>query len=199
MCGIAGVYDLGAGPPTAAVVKRMVDAIAHRGPDGEGCYVDGPVALAHRRLSIIDLSAAGHQPMANETGDVVVIHNGEIYNFQALRVALESAGHAFHSQTDSEVIVHAYEEWGERCVERFNGMFVFALYDRRGRSSEGRLFVARDRYGVKPLYYYAADGVLLFASEIKALLRHPAVAVPVSASALSEYFTFPHSFDDRNV
>src|SRR5690349_19631902 len=116
MCGIAGIYDLGGGPPNAAVIDRMTEAIAHRGPDGVGSYVNGPIALGHRRLAIIDLSDAGRQPMANETGDVVVAHNGEIYNFQSLRTTLEAAGHVFRSHTDTEVIVHAYEEWGEGCV-----------------------------------------------------------------------------------
>ncbi len=199
MCGIAGIYDLGGGPPTAPVIDRMTEAIAHRGPDGVGSYVNGPVALGHRRLAIIDLSDAGRQPMANETGDVVVVHNGEIYNFLALRATLESAGHAFRSHTDTEVIVHAYEEWGESCVERFNGMFAFAIYDRRGRGTNGRLFLARDRYGIKPLYYCGAGGVLSFASEIKALLRHPAVSVRVSAPALREYFTFQNIFSDLTL
>src|SRR5262245_31401401 len=115
MCGIAGGYDLGRGPVAEPVLCQMVEALAHRGPDGEGVYLHGALALGHRRLSIIDLSAAGRQPMANETGDVVVVHNGEIYNFRELRRTLEAAGHIFRSQTDSEVIVHAYEEWGEAC------------------------------------------------------------------------------------
>jgi asparagine synthase (glutamine-hydrolysing) len=199
MCGIAGIYDLGAGRPTESVLGRMVEAVAHRGPDGDGCYFDGPVALGHRRLAIIDLTPAGRQPIANETGDVVVVHNGEIYNFQALRRTLEAAGHVFASHTDSEVIVHAYEEWGEGCVERFNGMFAFAVYDRRGRASNGHLFLARDRYGVKPLYYCETADVVLFASEIKALLQHPALSVRVSPAALIEYFTFQNIFSDLTL
>jgi asparagine synthase (glutamine-hydrolysing) len=197
MCGITGGYDLGGGPIAPPVLQRMTDAIAHRGPDGEGQYQDGPVALGSRRLAVIDLSPAGQQPMANETGDVVVVHNGEIYNFRALRALLEACGHRFRSQTDTEVIVHAYEEWGDGCVERFNGMFAFAVVDRRGRRP--RLLLARDRYGIKPLYYYDRGGLFLFGSEIKALLRHPAVTVRVCEPALTEYFTFQNIFSDLTL
>ncbi len=198
MCGLAGVFNLNGEAVPVAVLKRMTDRIAHRGPDGEGHYTDGAVGLGHRRLAIIDLTAAGHQPMANESGEVVSVYNGEIYNFQKLRVELESLGHRFHSQTDSEVALHAYEEWGERCLDRFNGMFAFAMYDRRS-SKNGRIFLARDRYGVKPLYYFAGDGVFLFASEIKALLVHPAVSARVSYAALSDYFTFQNTFGDLTL
>jgi asparagine synthase (glutamine-hydrolysing) len=196
MCGIVGVWNTNGDAVEAGLLKRMTDAIAHRGPDGEGHYCDAGVGLGHRRLAIIDLSPAGHQPMANETGDVIVVYNGEIYNFQKLRVELESRGHQFHSRTDTEVIVHAYEEWGPRCVERLNGMFAFGIYDRRPASGRGRLFLARDRFGVKPLYWYLANGVLIFASEIKAILKHPAVSVRVSHDALNQYFTFQNIFTD---
>ena len=135
MCGIIGVLNRNAEPVPAGLLKRMTDIIAHRGPDSEGHYTDGPVGFGHRRLSIIDLSPHGHQPMANETGDVVIVFNGEIYNFQKLRVDLESHGHQFHSQTDTEVIIHAYEQWGEDCVHRFNGMFAFAIWDRPRKRS----------------------------------------------------------------
>jgi asparagine synthase (glutamine-hydrolysing) len=192
MCGIAGVHNLNGDPVPVGLLQRMTDSIAHRGPDGEGHYTDGPVGLGHRRLAVIDLSPAGHQPMANETGDVILTYNGEIYNFQKLRVELETLGHRFHSRTDTEVVVHAYEEWQERCVERFNGMFAFALLDRSRR----RLFLARDRYGIKPLYWYCRDGVFIFASEIKAILVHPQVSRAVSFPALNEYFTFQNLFTD---
>lgn len=195
MCGIAGVFNLDGEPVAAGLLKRMTDAIAHRGPDGEGQYTDGPIGLGHRRLSIIDLSAAARQPMGNETGDVVLIYNGEIYNFQALRVELESKGHRFHSSTDSEVVVHGYEEWGDACVSRFNGMFAFALWDRQRQ----RLFLARDRYGVKPLYYWSDGSSIAFGSEIKALLPHPKVTVTVDRPALLEYFTFQNLFSDRTL
>lgn len=195
MCGIAGVYNLDGRPVVASVVKAMTDSLVHRGPDGEGLYVDGPVGLGHRRLAIIDLSPAGRQPMANETGDVVITYNGEVYNFQKLRVQLEALGHQFHSQTDTEVVVHAYEVWGIDCVQRFNGMFAFAIWDARHR----RLLLARDRYGIKPVYYTQVGNTFLFASEIKALLRHPTVQVDVCHEALSEYFTFQNILTDLTL
>jgi asparagine synthase (glutamine-hydrolysing) len=195
MCGIAGVCNLNGEPVPAGLLKRMTDVIAHRGPDGEGQYTDGPVGLGNRRLAIIDLSPAGSQPMSNETGNVVIIYNGEIYNFQKLRVELEALGHQFHSHTDTEVVVHAYEQWGDRCVERFNGMFAFAIWDRHER----RLFMARDRYGVKPLYWYCKNGVFVFASEIKAILIHPKVSRSICFPALNEYFTFQNVFSDLTL
>jgi asparagine synthase (glutamine-hydrolysing) len=198
MCGVAGVFNLNGDAVPVALLRRMTDRIAHRGPDGEGHYTDRAVGLGHRRLAIIDLSPAGHQPMANEAGTVVIVYNGEIYNFQKLRVELEALGHRFHSQTDSEVALHAYEQWGEACLERFDGMFAFAVYDRRPGGS-GRLFLARDRYGVKPLYYAAKDGVFIFGSEVKALLVHPALSAAVDHAALSDYFTFQNTFGDRTL
>src|SRR5262245_36791515 len=167
MCGIAGVLHRDDAPCAPVRIQAMTDAIAHRGPDGEGQYIDGPIGLGHRRLAIIDLSPLGHQPMGNETGDVLITYNGEIYNHQKLRVELESRGHCFHSRTDTEAVIHAYEEWGEDCVTRFNGIFAFAIWDKPRR----RLFLARDRHGVKPLYWYHRDSVFLFASEIKAILE----------------------------
>ena len=195
MCGIAGVFNLDGQPVATGLLKRMTDAIAHRGPDGEGHYADGGVGLGHRRLSIIDLSAAARQPMGNENGDIVLVYNGEIYNFQALRVELESNGHRFHSSTDSEVVIHGYEEWGDACVSRFNGMFAFALWDRPRQ----RLFLARDRYGVKPLYYWSDGASIAFGSEIKAILPHPRVSVSVDRPALLQYFTFQNQFTDRTL
>ncbi|MGQ9581650.1 MAG: asparagine synthase (glutamine-hydrolyzing) [Armatimonadota bacterium] len=195
MCGIVGVCNLNGEPVPAGLLKRMTDIIAHRGPDGEGYYTDGPVGLGHRRLAIIDLSPAGQQPMANETGDVIITYNGEIYNFQKLRVELEALGHHFHSRTDTEVVVHAYEEWGDECLDCFNGMFAFAIWDRPRR----RLFLARDRYGIKPLYWYCKNGVFLFASEIKAILEHPRVSREICYPALNEYFTFQNIFTDLTL
>jgi asparagine synthase (glutamine-hydrolysing) len=195
MCGIAGVVDTNGAPVSTAVLKRMTDIVAHRGPDGEGFYALGPVGLGHRRLAIIDLSDAGHQPMANEDGSVVLIFSGEIYNYQILRVELEGLGHQFHSQTDTEVLVHGYEEWGEDALLRLNGMFAFALYDRPQR----RLLLARDRYGVKPLYWAFVGGQLIFGSEIKSILAHGGVPRDVSYQALNEYFSFQNTLSDLTL
>jgi asparagine synthase (glutamine-hydrolysing) len=195
VCGIVGVCNLNGEPVPSELIVRLTALIAHRGPDGEGVHVDGAVGLGHRRLAIIDLSAAGNQPMANETGDVVLDYNGEIYNFQQLRVELESLGHIFRSHTDSEVVVHAYEEWGNACVDRFDGMFAFALWDRNRR----RLFLARDRFGVKPLYWHLRNGLFVFASEIKAILAHPRVSREVCYPALNEYFTFQNVLTDATL
>src|SRR5689334_142757 len=149
MCGIAGTLSLNSKPASPVLIKRMTDAIAHRGPDGEGQYVKGPVGLGHRRLAIIDLSSAGHQPMMTQDRRYVLTYNGEIYNFQELRIELEGLGHQFHSRTDTEVLLRAYIQWGEGALKRFNGMFAFALWDEQKQE----LFLARDRYGIKPLYY----------------------------------------------
>ena len=203
MCGIAGLYNQSGEAASAAIVKDMTDVIAHRGPDGDGCYTYGPIGLGHRRLAIIDLSPLARQPMTNQGGELVITYNGEVYNYRELRIELERLGYQFRSQSDTEVVLSAYEEWGEDCVERLNGMFAFALYDRRRRGANngnaGRLFLARDRYGVKPLYYYHADGVFLFASEVKALLKHPALDVRLCYPALSEYFTFQNIFSDLTL
>ena len=201
MCGIVGACNTNGEPATVEVLKGMTDIIAHRGPDGEGHFTDGPVGLGHRRLAVIDLSPAGRQPMASERGDVVITYSGEVYNFRELRTELEALGYTFRSRTDTEVVLQAYREWGEECVRRFNGMFAFAIYDRRPEQGGRRrkLFLARDRYGVKPLYYYHRKGVFLFASEIKALLKHPAVKAELSYPALSEYFTFQNIFTDLTL
>ncbi len=195
MCGIAGILNLNGDPIVHRTIKAMTDIIAHRGPDGEGHFIDGNIALGHRRLAIIDLTEAGHQPMANEDGTVVISYNGEVYNFKALRNELKSLGHAFHSKTDTEVVVHAYEEWGIDCVDRLNGMFAFALWDKKNRM----VHLCRDRYGIKPLYYYLSRDILLFASEIKAILQHPEVRKEVDSHALLEYFTFQNIFTDRTL
>src|SRR5690606_29550554 len=149
MCGIAGYLNLNGAPASVAVLKRMTDAIAHRGPDGEGHYTDGPLGLGHRRLAIIDLSPAGRQPMATADGTLVVSYNGEIYNYRELRAELEAEGATFRSRSDTEVLLQAWGRWGERSLQKLNGMFAFTLWD-RGRQE---LVLARDRYGIKPLYY----------------------------------------------
>jgi asparagine synthase (glutamine-hydrolysing) len=166
MCGIAGIVSLDFREPVeAARLAHMRDTLRHRGPDGEGLLADGPVGLAHRRLAIVDVGG-GHQPMANEDGTVWIVFNGEIYNHAALRPGLEARGHRYRTRSDTETILHLYEEEGERCVERLQGMFAFAVWDRTRRT----LLLARDRLGIKPLYYAVTPRELLFGSEVKALL-----------------------------
>ena len=195
MCGIAGILNLDGAPAAAATLRRMADALAHRGPDGEGTYADGPAGLAHRRLAVLDPSPAGHQPMATPDGRYVVSYNGEVYNFQELRAELQAAGHTFASRTDTEVVLRACAAWGPACVERFNGMFAFALWDRDRRE----LLLARDRYGIKPLYYTFAGSALVFASEQKGLLVHPDVPRRLDLEGLLEYMTFQNFFTDRTL
>ena len=156
MCGIAGIVHLDASPVSPVTLRRMTDAIAHRGPNGEGHWIEGNVGLGHRRLAIIDLSPAGHQPMISTDHRYVLSYNGEIYNYRELGTELEAAGFWFRSKTDSEVVLHALEHWGTNALTRFNGMFALALWDRKART----LLLARDRYGIKPLYF-AQQGLSL--------------------------------------
>jgi len=195
MCGIAGIVSLNGDAVPAVVIRRMTDSVAHRGPDGEGCYTDGAVGLGHRRLAIIDLSAAGHQPMMSADGRYVITYNGEIYNFQELRAELEAAGQRFRSRTDTEVLLQAFAAWGEACLERLNGMFAFAIWDRIAQ----RLLLGRDRYGIKPLYYFLDGTRLIFASEVKAILACPNVSRAVCYAALNEYFTFQNILTDLTL
>jgi asparagine synthase (glutamine-hydrolysing) len=186
MCGIAGVlFADPQRPADAAALKAMGDSIAHRGPDGEGYWREPGVGLVHRRLSIIDL-AGGAQPIGNEDGTIQVVFNGEIYNYRELRMGLEARGHRFRTQSDTEVLVHLYEDEGERLVERLRGMFAFALWDRNDR----RLLLARDRVGIKPLYVYRDAEKLLFGSELKAILAHPGVSRALDVAALEDYLAF---------
>jgi asparagine synthase (glutamine-hydrolysing) len=185
MCGICGIFDLEGKPINRDMLAWMKQEIQHRGPDGEGECVDGEAGLGHRRLSIIDV-AGGSQPIGNEDDSLQVVFNGEIYNFVELRDELEKAGHRFKTRSDTEVIVHAYEQWGQACVKRFNGMFAFAIWDARRRE----VFIARDHLGIKPLYYVQAGQTLLFASEIKSLLKHPDCPREVDLEALAELFTY---------
>jgi asparagine synthase (glutamine-hydrolysing) len=195
MCGIAGALRFHGEPVTPEVLKRMTDAVAHRGPDGEGHFIDGAVALGHRRLSIIDLSPAGRQPMSTEDGRYTISYNGEVYNFRELRSELEALGHRFKSKTDSEVVLKAWAQWGADSLVRFNGMFAFAIWDARRRE----LLLARDRYGVKPLYYARQNGTLWFGSEIKALLSVPSFRSDIDLEGLIEYFTFQNFFTERTL
>ncbi|HUP59825.1 MAG TPA: asparagine synthase (glutamine-hydrolyzing) [Thermoanaerobaculia bacterium] len=195
MCGLAGVLRTDGHPVAAATLAKMNARMTHRGPDSDGLWTSGPIGLSHRRLAIIDLSPNASQPMTTETGDLVIVYNGEVYNYQDLRLQLEALGHRFHSSSDTEVVLHAYQQWREQCVERFNGMFAFAIWD----TVERRLFLARDRYGVKPLYYCWDGARFLFASEIKAILEYPGVRRAVSYPALNEYFTFQNILTDLTL
>ena len=182
MCGIAGIVSIEPLPPQASeMAVRMRDQLAHRGPDEVGLHVDRHAALAHRRLSIVDLKS-GQQPLANETGDIWVVFNGEIYNHQDLRGSLEGNGHSYRTRSDTETIVHAYERWGDACVDHFRGMFAFAIWDAPKR----RLLLARDRLGIKPLYWTRRHDTLLFASEIKAILASDLVEPVANERALPE-------------
>lgn len=196
MCGISGIVDLRERRPVnRALLKAMNDTLTHRGPDGEGFHFEPGVGFGHRRLSIIDLEG-GKQPLYNEDETVVVTYNGEIYNFKELIEELIGKGHTFRTRCDTEVIVHAWEEWGERCLDRFNGMFAFALWD-RGRDT---LFLARDRLGVKPLYYAVlGNGELVFGSELKALLLHPELERDIDPTAVEDYFCFGYVPDPKTI
>jgi asparagine synthase (glutamine-hydrolysing) len=196
MCGITGIFDTRSRREIdRALLQRMNDSQAHRGPDGEGVHIEPGVGLGHRRLSIIDV-ATGQQPLYNEDESVVVVFNGEIYNYQGLIPELQALGHVFHTRSDTEVIVHAWEAWGERCVDRFRGMFAFALYDR----NRDVLFLARDRLGVKPLYYsLLPDGTFLFGSELKSLLVHPRLGREIDPCAVEEYFALGYVAEPRTI
>jgi asparagine synthase (glutamine-hydrolysing) len=185
MCGIGGIVGLNGSPPDAERVRRINDALFHRGPDDEGYLLEGPVGLAMRRLSIIDLTT-GQQPIHNEDKTVSVVFNGEIYNYRELTRELVRKGHRFSTTSDTEVLVHLYEESGERCVDRLRGMFAFALWDRERQV----LFLARDRLGIKPLYYADTPQGFVFASELKAVAQHPEVSRQVSRSALAAYLQY---------
>jgi len=173
----------------------MTDAISHRGPDGEGFYTDSFIGLGHRRLAIIDPSPAGHQPMITEDGSVSITYNGEVYNFRELRAELEALGYKFRSNTDTEVVLDAFHRWGTESVSRLNGIFAFAVWDKRTQT----LTLARDRYGTKPVYYYQKEETFLFASEIKSFLLHPDFNVELDFEALYEYFTFQNIFTDKTL
>jgi len=195
MCGIAGIAHLDNAPASQTLLKKMTDAIAHRGPDGEGQYVDGSIGLGHRRLAIIDLSPAGRQPMASVDGRYVLTYNGEVYNFKELRTELQAHGYKFITETDSEVVLYALIEWGTGALNKFNGMFAFALWD----SKKKELLLARDRYGIKPLYYLNNNNTFLFGSEIKAILAHDGYKAEMDVEGLLEYFTFQNFFTDHTL
>jgi len=196
MCGLVGLFDTrGRRGIDGGLLRRMNDAQAHRGPDGDGLHLSPGIGLGHRRLAIIDVEG-GHQPLANEDGSVVVVFNGEIYNYRPLIAELEREGHRFHTRSDTEVIVHAWEQWGADCVRRFHGMFAFALWDQNSES----LFLARDRLGKKPLYTaLLADGMLAFASELAALRQLPDLPRELDPLAVEEYFAYGFVPDPRSI
>lgn len=194
MCGIAGQLNSHKKPADKRLVQRMAQALAHRGPDGEGFYFGENVGLAHRRLAVIDLKT-GHQPMTNEDKSLWLVSNGEIYNFLELRDELKSKGHRFSTTSDTEVILHLYEELGERCVEKLVGMFAFSIWDQKRK----RLFLARDRFGVKPLYYFYDPHFFLFASELKALLQCKKVSRALNFSAFDQYFTLLYTVEPHTI
>lgn len=195
MCGIVGFTTPGQDPAAAKqIVQGMADLIRHRGPDGEGCYADGTAALGHRRLSVIDL-AGGGQPMLNEDGTLVVVFNGEIYNYKTLRARLQQRGHTFATDSDTEVLLHGYEEWGRGLPCRLRGMFAFAVWDR----TRGTLFCARDLFGIKPLCYYKKGETLLFASEIKAFLAHPAFEKRLNEARLPDWLSMEYLPDAETL
>ena len=196
MCGITGIFDTrGQRPVEHAVLKRMNDSQHHRGPDEGSLHIEPGLGFGHRRLSIIDI-ATGQQPLFNEDGSVVVVFNGEIYNYQELIPELQAAGHVFHTRSDTECIVHGWEQWGEKCVERLRGMFAFVLWDRNRQT----LFMARDRLGVKPLHYALLDdGTLLFGSELKSLLAHGGLKRDIDPLAVEEYFALGYVAEPRTI
>ena len=195
MCGICGVLRFDGAPVDTAGLERMNHTLVHRGPDDSGIFVDSPVGLAHRRLTIIDLSERGRQPMANEDGSIVLACNGEIYNYKELRAELAGRGHTFRSCSDNEVIIHGYEEWGEEAWKKLEGMFAFALWD--GRS--GKLYLVRDYAGIKPLFYYRDRKKLVFSSEIKAILAHDEISPPLDLESLNAYLSYFYVPQPRTI
>ncbi|MDP4092270.1 MAG: asparagine synthase (glutamine-hydrolyzing) [Bacillota bacterium] len=195
MCGIAGIFNMNGEPASPVILKKMTDSIAHRGPDGEGFFVDSFIGLGHRRLAIIDLSPAGHQPMMTSDGRYIISYNGEVYNYMQLRLELESLGYQFHSKSDTEAVLLSYAQWGSGCLNKLNGMFAFAIWDKHNQE----LFIARDRYGIKPVYYTFQNNSFIFASEQKAILCHPSVKKEIDHEALIEYFTFQNIFTDKTL
>lgn len=195
MCGITGLINIDGGPVSSTILKAMTDAIVHRGPDGEGQWIEQSVGLGHRRLAILDLSPAGHQPMMSVSQRYILTYNGEVYNFRELRIELESCGYQFRSGTDSEVVLNAWDCWGTDALNKFNGMFAFAVWDRQQKA----LTLARDRYGIKPLYYASRGNTILFGSEVKAMLPHPLFKAEMDVEALREYFTFQNFLTKKTL
>ena len=195
MCGIAGIFKINGESVTHVEIKSMTESLAHRGPDGDGIFIDENLALGHRRLSILDLSSNGSQPMISQNGEWVLIFNGCIYNYKSLQSDLKSKGHQFKSTSDTEVIVEGIAEYGVAFFEKLDGMFAIAAWN----TKERKLWISRDRYGVKPLYYWFQNGHFIFASEIKAFLKYQKFKVEVDKGSLNEYFTFQNQFSFRTL
>jgi asparagine synthase (glutamine-hydrolysing) len=195
MCGIAGIFHLDGRPVSSTLIKRMTDSLSHRGPDGEGIYLDQYIGLGHRRLAVVDLTDAGLQPISSSDNRYTLTYNGEIYNFPEIRSQLERYGYQFRSRTDSEVVLYAWAQWGSRCVNKFNGMFAFGLWD----SVERVLYVVRDRYGIKPIYYTRIGKTFLFGSEQRAIKAHPTFRTKLDEAALVEYLTFQNLFGQSTL
>ncbi len=196
MCGIVGIVDIRGGQAIPErLLHRMNESLTHRGPDEGSVHIESGVGFGHRRLSIIDV-ATGQQPLFNEDGSIAIVFNGEVYNYQELMPELQAAGHTFHTKSDTEVIVHAWEQWGEACVDRLRGMFAFAIWDRNQQT----LFLARDRLGVKPLFYaFLPDGLLLFGSELKALVAHGSLSSDIDPCAVEDYFALGYVPEPRTI
>lgn len=195
MCGIVGLYDFDLKSISYQTLKTMRDEVTHRGPDGEGIFIKENIGLGFRRLAIIDLTSSGDQPMTNEDGSLILVFNGELYNYLELKPTLAKRGHKFYSTSDSEVVLHAFEEYGEKCLNKFKGVYAFAILNTKTKE----LFIARDKLGTKPLYYTQIENQFVFASEIKSILKHPKYKREVSYPALNEYFTFQNIFSDKTL
>jgi asparagine synthase (glutamine-hydrolysing) len=195
MCGVTGIVEQDGSPVSRSVLEGMTRALAHRGPNDHGIFADGAAGLGHRRLAIIDLTDAGHQPMLSSDGRYALSYNGEVYNFRELRQRLERLGRRFRSRTDTEVVLEAWAEWGEKAIMEFNGMFAFAVVDRARRE----VVLARDRYGIKPLYWVQLGDTVLFASEVKSFLAHPAFEARLDPERLVEYLTFQNFMTDGTL
>src|SRR3990170_5620889 len=195
MCGLVGVFNLTQAPIASSLIKRMVVAVKHRGPDGEGVFIAENIALGHRRLAILDPSSKGAQPMTSHSGRWVIVFNGCIYNFKELKRSLQKRGHTFISTCDTEVLVEGLDEYGTDFFKELNGMFAVAAWDKK----EKNLYLSRDRYGIKPLYYWFNGKMLVFASEIKAILEYPDFKISLNLHALNEYFTFQNVFTFRTL
>ena len=195
MCGVCGVVDFSKESINPKVLKSMTDAISHRGPDGEGFFTFENMGFGHRRLAIIDLSISGNQPMVSKNADFVIVYNGELFNYLELRTKLEKMGHTFNSNTDTEVALLAWKQWGTKSVEEFNGMFAFAILD----VNQKNIYLVRDRYGIKPMYYGHFGNKFIFGSEQKAIFAHPSVTRSVDNLAIVEYLTFQNLFTDKTL